>query len=136
MKLFIQAFVIILFTMLAIDSLWIGVMYERFYSPNIGTLLAEDIKLLPALIFYMIYAAALAILVLLPSIKHQDGTFHTFLRGTLFGLVAYATYDLTNHATLKNWPLVVTLVDMVWGSLLTGLVTLSTLLILRKIVKE
>ena len=111
-------------------------MYERFYSPNIGTLLAEDMNLLPVLIFYMIYAAALAILVLLPSIHHQEKTLHTVLKGIVFGLVAYGTYDLTNYATLKNWPLSVTLLDLVWGTILTGLVTLTTLIMLRKIVNE
>lgn len=136
MKLFIRAFVLILATLLLIDSIWIMTMYQGFYSPNIGNLLAEKINLLPLLIFYMVYSIGLAILVVLPSLRHGEATLETLIKGILFGLVAYGAYDLTNDATLKNWSLIVTVVDIAWGAVLTGLVTLSTLLMMRKIMQE
>jgi uncharacterized membrane protein len=130
---FIRAFVIILTLLLVLDSLWIGSMYKVFYSPNIGNLLAEEINLLPALLFYMIYAFGLAWLVVLPSLKHQWSDRETTLKGFLFGLVAYSTYNLTNHATLKGWTTAMTVVDIFWGTLMTGVVTGITLWILKKI---
>lgn len=136
MILFIRTFVIVLATLLFVDSIWIASTYQLFYSPQIGNLLAEKINLLPVLIFYMIYSAGLAVLIVLPSLKHKETIVHTWLKGVLFGLVAYGTYDLTNHATLKGWPLIVTVVDIAWGAILTGFVTLSTLWIMKKIIQE
>lgn len=133
MIIFIRAFVIILTFLLVLDGIWIGSMYKIFYSPNIGNLLAQDINLLPALLFYMIYAVGLTILVILPSLKHQWSDRETILKGFLFGLVAYSTYYLTNHATLKGWTTALTVVDILWGTVMTGVVTGITLWILKRI---
>lgn len=107
---------------LAIDAVWLSVMSKRFYTPNIGHLLAEAPKFGPAIVFYVLYLIGVLYFVILPALENGTSLFRVFLSGALFGLVAYGTYDLTNQATLKDWPVVVTAVDLVWGACLTGLV--------------
>ena len=111
-------------TILIIDSVWLKVMFTHLYNPQIGHLLAETPKLLPAGFFYIIYSVALSILVILPALSQNYSLSKVFLLGGLFGMVCYATYDLTNHATLRGWPVIVTIIDIVWGALLTGTVAL------------
>lgn len=110
--------------MLPLDALWLGLAIPRLYQPALGPLLAERPDWLAGVLFYGLYALGVAVLVLrsgepgaTPS-PAQAGR-----RGALFGLVAYATYDLTNQATLRGWPWHLTAIDLVWGSLLTGLVS-------------
>ena len=84
--------------------------------------MAEKADLVPAVIFYLLYSLGILVLVVNPSLENSSGLVKVFVLGALLGVVAYATYDLTNQATLKNWPLVVTVIDLVWGGLLTGAV--------------
>lgn len=99
-------------------------MFTHLYNPQIGHLLATAPKLIPAGFFYIIYSIALSILVILPALTYNYPLSKVFLLGGLFGMVCYATYDLTNQATLRDWPVLVTIVDIVWGALLTGTVAL------------
>ncbi len=117
--------------MLAIDSVWLFTMSRRFYSTHIGSLLADKARLLPAAIFYLVYAFGAAVLVVVRAVSNETGYLKTFFLGAILGLFAYATYDLTNQATLKEWPVVVTLVDLVWGALLTGTVSVIAVSITR-----
>ncbi len=117
--------------MIVIDALWLGLMLSRFYAPNIGHLLKDSMSLAPAVIFYILYAIALNVFVVIPALKNHTGYLDLFLLGLLFGLVTYGTYDLTNQVTLKNWPWKLTLVDMSWGSFLTGLVSLISTFVTR-----
>ena len=114
-----------LLPMLALDGLWLNTMLKRFYAPRMVNLLSDTPSLVPAGIFYLIYAAGLSVLIVLPSVKNGDGAMKVFLRGALFGFVCYATYDLTNQATLKAWSSSLTLVDMAWGAFLTGTASLG-----------
>jgi len=125
MKLFFFSFFSALSAMLAIDAVWLTAMSKRFYSRYIGHLMADKPDLVPAGIFYLIYISALSVLVIVPAIKGGYAPAKTFALGALFGLAAYATYDLTNQATLKEWPAIVTLIDLAWGALLTGFVALA-----------
>ncbi|MBP9851308.1 MAG: DUF2177 family protein [Candidatus Pacebacteria bacterium] len=120
MKNILISLVSALVSMLAIDAVWLSTMAKTFYSKHIGHLMAESPNLLPAGIFYLIYTFALSVLVVVPAIHNGSSTLRVFLLGALFGFTAYATYDLTNQATLKSWPTVVTVVDMAWGAALTG----------------
>jgi uncharacterized membrane protein len=122
MKSFLIAIAAAAATMIAIDSVWLRTMYTRFYQPNIGHLLAEHVKYGPAVAFYAVYLTGLMLLVVMPMLKSGAGWGQVFLMSAVFGVVAYGTYDLTNHATLRDWPWIVTVVDMVWGGLLTGVV--------------
>lgn len=122
MQTFILAFVSSLITFLAIDSIWLFTMAKSFYGKYIGHLMSESPNFLSAGIFYLIYIFGLVFFVVMPSINGNFSLGKIFLYGALFGFVAYATYDLTNQATLKNWPVLVTIIDLIWGSLLTGVV--------------
>lgn len=115
-------FIISLIAMLGLDALWLGWMLHRFYVPQLGHLLGESFRIGPAIAFYPLYAFILCHFVVFPELKQPSGYFHVLLQGMLFGLLAYGTYDLTNQATLKNWPLTVTLVDMLWGAALSAMV--------------
>src|SRR4051812_30728500 len=85
----------------AIDSLWIGIVANKFYKKELGSLLLEKPKFLPAIIFYLIAVAAMVILVINPALD-ADSVAKGFGLGAVFGLASYATYDLTNASTLKN----------------------------------
>lgn len=119
------SYCVILISMILIDGIWLGVMLKPFYAPKMGQLLAHSISFLPAILFYVIYAAALNIFVILPALKNNSGYFEVILMGLLFGMVTYGTYDLTNQATLKNWPWMLTVVDIAWGSVLAAMVSLT-----------
>ena len=103
---------------LAIDFVWLAVVARGFYRRQLGFLLSDQPNWWAAFAFYLLFVAGLLLFAVVPGI--QAGSLRrTLLLGGLFGLVTYATYDLTNLATVKNWPWVVTLVDMVWGVVLS-----------------
>ena len=120
-----------LIPMLLIDSIWLTVMGKYFYSKQIAHLLAETPHLVPAGIFYVVYSFGVAFLIVLPALEGGFSNSKVFLYGAILGAVAYATYDLTNHATLKDWPLIVTVLDIIWGALLTGTLALIAVLITK-----
>ena len=97
---------------LALDAAWLTVMGSRLYRPAIGHLMASEFDWLAALFFYVVYLGGLAGFALSPA-KDAAGA---AMRGALFGFVAYATYDLTSQATLRDWPWLVTVVDLGWGT--------------------
>lgn len=118
------SFFIIIISMILIDGLWLGFMLKRLYVPNIGHLLSDTMAIWPAVIFYILYGIALNVFVVLPALKNNTGYLELLQLGLLFGMVTYGTYDLTNLATLKNWPWMLTIVDIAWGSCLAGAVSL------------
>ena len=102
--------------MVALDLVWLGVVAKPLYQQGIGHLMAEQPKMAVAALFYAIFALGLLVFAVLPS-----GTWiQSAASGALFGFFAYATYDLTNLATLRNWPLTLALLDMAWGTLVSG----------------
>jgi uncharacterized membrane protein len=96
---------------LPIDILWIGVIAKDFYAKQIGFLIRDDINWLAAVLFYLLFIAGLISFVIKPALEKKSWT-HALLYGALFGLVSYATYDLTNLAAIKNWPVLVSVIDM------------------------
>lgn len=104
--------------MLAIDAVWLTVMADALYRPQIGHLMRDQFLLGPAIAFYGLYLAGILVLAQLPAADRRGAAW----RGFVFGLCAYGTYDLTNQATLKDWPVIVTMVDLAWGSALTAVV--------------
>jgi uncharacterized membrane protein len=131
MKTAIIAYVSSLVSTLVIDSIWLALTTKRFYSIHLGHLMSGTPKLLPAIIFYLIYALGLTVLIVMPAVRNQSEFIKMFVLGLLFGLVVYGAYDFTNQATLKNWPTIVTLVDIFWGSFITGVVTMISLYFTR-----
>jgi len=111
-----------------IDMVWLGVVAKGFYRRHLGTMLSPKVNWGAAILFYLLFIAGLLIFVIRPAFA-QGTVLPALLLGALFGLISYATYDLSNLATLRDWPLIVTVVDLVWGTTLGGLVSLiSTLL--------
>lgn len=103
-------------TMVVLDGVWLGVVASRLYAEALGPLLADPPNLLAAAAFYLLYPVGLVVFTVRPAARPITA----LARGALFGLVAYATYDLTNLATLKGFPLSIALVDMAWGAVITG----------------
>jgi uncharacterized membrane protein len=105
--------------MVALDMLWLGVVAKTMYQQAIGHLMAEEPKVLAAMVFYALYALGLVVFALAPQAE-DAGWGRTVYTGALFGFFAYATYDLSNLATLRNWPIRLTLIDMAWGTALSA----------------
>ncbi len=124
----IKTFFIAFAVFLGIDMLWLTVIAQKFYKAQIGHLMADKAKLLPAAIFYVLFIAAMAYFVIAPALEHQNLS-RLILSAAIFGLVTYATYDLTNMATLKDWPVLVTVVDLAWGTFISLAVSVITYLI-------
>ena len=133
MKNILISFIISLTSILIIDGVWLTVVAQKFYKTHIGHLMTKNPNLAPAIIFYIIYALVITILIVVPAINNNYSLLKTFALGTLLGLAAYSAYDLTNHAILKNWPLTVTLVDILWGTALTGAISLIATSLVKKI---
>ena len=101
----------------AADMVWLGTMASRLYRPTLGDIAISGVNLPPAILFYAIYPIGLLIFAVQPALK--SGSMSTAaIYGALFGFFTYATYDLTNQATLRNWTLQLTLVDVAWGTIL------------------
>ena len=132
MKTFIIAALASIISMLPLDATWLTLMGKRFYGRQLGDLMAEKPNFPAAGVFYLIYALALSLFVIQPALQGNFSASKTFFYGAFFGFAAYATYDLTNQATLKSWPTLVTAVDMAWGALLTGTVAVVASLITRR----
>ena len=114
----LAVYALTLATFLTLDALWLGVLARGFYRRELGFLLADQVRWGAAVLFYLIYIAGLMVVVVVPH--HQLSLGRTALFGALFGLCAYAAYDLTNLAVVARWPALVTVVDLVWGTLLTA----------------
>ena len=113
----------------AIDMLWLGVIAPKFYQDQIGHFLRPTPNWTAAVIFYLLYVVGILIFAVLPNMDAGAG--QVLLYGALFGFFAYATYDMTNFAVMKDWPLTVTIVDMIWGTVLTGSVAVASYFISR-----
>ena len=120
MNKYLAAYLAAALVMLLLDLLWLGVVAKPLYQQGIGHLMADQPRLLPAIVFYVLYAAGLVVFAVAPRAE-ASAWGRSAVMGALFGFFAYATYDLSNFATLRDWPLRLTLVDMVWGTVLSSL---------------
>ena len=102
----------------ALDALWLGWAGPNFYRPRLGDLLADSFRMAPALIFYAAYVAAIVWFAVRPGLTAGLGA--AVLNGALLGAICYATYDLTNQATLRHWSTAVTVADIAWGAFATA----------------
>ncbi|MGB3627574.1 MAG: DUF2177 family protein [Henriciella sp.] len=103
-----------------VDLIWLGWLAKGFYNSQLGDLRAEQVKLLPAILFYLAMIAGLTYFAIVPELG-SPGLWGAALKGAAFGFCCYMTYDLTNLATTRGWPPLLTAVDIVWGSLLSGI---------------
>ena len=121
---FAKHYVITLFVFLILDAIWLGLIARRLYRAQIGFLMAKQPKWAAAGVFYLLFVAGLVVFCVSPAVR-EGSVGRAAWRAALFGLVTYATYDLTNLATVEGWPLLVTAIDLAWG---TALSTATTLL--------
>ncbi len=129
---FTKLYLIALPVFFAIDMVWLGLVAKNFYAKQIGFLMKTNINWPAAIIFYLLFIVGLVVFVISPSLEKKS-LIHLFFLGALFGLITYATYDLTNLATIKDWPLLVTIIDLIWGMVLSVLVSSITYLIAIRI---
>jgi uncharacterized membrane protein len=127
---YVIAYVSTAAVMLVLDFIWLGAMGDRLYRRILGDVLRPGFDAPPALMFYALYVVGVLIFAVWPAF--EDNRVSTAaLRGALFGFFAYATYDLTNQATVRNWTLTLSLTDMAWGTFLTGAAATAGFLITR-----
>ena len=119
---YFKLYLVSLAAFLAIDLLWLGLVARSFYHQYIGFLMAPSPNWFVAIIFYLLFIVGILFFVVVPGLE-SNSLKATLLRAALFGLITYATYDLTNLATLKDWPALLSIVDMLWGTLLSVLVS-------------
>lgn len=119
---FLKLYAIALPVFFIIDMVWLGLVAKNFYSKQIGFLTKTDINWFAAILFYLLFIVGIVVFVVTPALEKKSWI-NALIFGALFGLITYSTYDLTNLATIKNWPLIVTVVDLIWGTVLAGSVS-------------
>ncbi|MDX2276256.1 MAG: DUF2177 family protein [Hyphomonadaceae bacterium] len=117
---FLIAFGAVAAAFAVLDFIWLSVMGPRLYRPQLGDMLAPGLQVGPAIAFYVIYTLAITHLIVMPALR-AGAPMQALINGLILGLAAYATYDLTNWATLRHWTATVALADMAWGALATAL---------------
>ena len=105
----------------AVDMLWLGTLAKAFYRRHLGYLLSPEVNWTAAILFYLVFIAGIVFFAVKPAIE-AGSPMRALVYGAFFGFVAYATYDLTNHATVRDWPMIVTIVDLLWGTVLCSVV--------------
>ncbi len=118
MTYYLKLYLATLIAFLAIDMVWLGLVARTFYRKHLGFLLAPSTNWGAAIIFYLLFILGILVFVVVPGLE-DNSLKTTLLRAALFGLITYATYDLTNLATVKDWPVLITVVDMAWGTFLS-----------------
>ena len=123
-KSIIISFLLTFIVFLMIDMLWLGIIAKNLYQKYLGSFLTDKVNWTAAFIFYFIYVVGISIFAIYPAVN-KGSAFNAILMGTLFGIFTYATYDLTNLATLKGWPLSIVFIDIFWGAVLSAIVSFS-----------
>lgn len=128
----ISTYFIALVSFFAIDMVWLGVISKNYFKQKLGFILSPDPNWVAAIIFYLVYIAGIIFFAVNPSIKAADWQV-ALLNGALLGAMCYATYDLTNMATIAKWPIEIVIIDIIWGMVLTGSVSVITYFVTSKI---
>lgn len=118
----IVSYVLTALVFFAIDIVWLRFVGQDVFRRQVGHLMRDDVNWLPALVFYLAFVVGILVFAVYPSVD-KDSLLRAAGLGALFGFFTYATYDLTNLATLRDWPLTITIMDIVWGMVLTGAVS-------------
>jgi uncharacterized membrane protein len=129
---FLKSYGVAFIAFIAIDLVWLGFVANDLYKKHLGFIMRPKPGWIVAVIFYLLYLAGLVFFVITPALEKQSWKY-ALLGGMFFGLVTYATYDLTNLATLKDWPPLITVIDLIWGTALGGLVSFITWWIITRI---
>lgn len=130
---YIKLYFLTFLVFLGIDALWLGVISKNFYSSRIGHLMADNPNLLAAFVFYALNIIGIIVFAINPALN-KGGLQTAAIYGALYGFMTYANYDLTNLATLRDWPLTVTIVDLIWGTVLSAAVASAGYIIATKVI--
>jgi uncharacterized membrane protein len=130
LKLYLAAFA----AFLVIDLIWLGLIANKLYNQYLGYLMAPSVNWAAAILFYLLWIAGLLILAVIPGLQAKSPAKAIFF-GALFGFMTYATYDLTNLATVKDWPLLITIIDLIWGTTLATAVSTISFLVGRRLLR-
>jgi len=128
----IATYFIALLSFFAIDMVWLGVISKNYYKQKLGFILSPDPNWAAAIIFYLLYIAGIIFFAINPGLKETNWQ-TALINGALLGAMCYATYDLTNMATIAKWPIEIVIIDIIWGMVLTGSVAVITYLAVEKI---
>jgi uncharacterized membrane protein len=127
-------YLITLAVFFAVDMLWLGIVAKSFYRRYLGFLLSPKVNWASAVLFYLLFIVGLLVFAVRPAVA-AGAPLQALWLGALLGLICYATYDLTNQATIKDWPVIVTVIDLFWGTVLGGVVSYISSLIGRGLFK-
>lgn len=117
---FLIAYLVTAVVFLVIDYIWLGVVMKDYFQTQLSHLMADDVNLSIAALFYLFYAAGIVFLCVNPAL--DNGSWNkALINGAILGFLAYGTYDVTNMATLKDWPVQMSILDVTWGAGLTAL---------------
>ena len=122
--LLLKAYLLTTVVFFAIDILWLGVIAKNLYNKHLRKLLAPKVNWVAAIVFYLLFIVGIFYFAIVPSVE-EASLEQSILKGALFGFFTYATYDLTNLATLRGWPIKIVFIDIIWGSILTAAVSTS-----------
>jgi uncharacterized membrane protein len=126
----LKYYLVTTFVFLAIDVVWLYSTAERLYRKEIGFLMRENFNFSAALIFYLFFAGGLMFFVVNRAVALSSWQYALFA-GMFFGFITYSTYDMTNYATIKDWPLMITVIDIIWGSFLCGITSFLSYQIIK-----
>ena len=132
----VQSFIVYisaLFIFLVIDLAWLGLIARNFYRQQLSALMLDRIKWPPAIVFYLIYIIGVLVLAVIPAVN-ESSALQAASFGALLGFVSYSTYDLSNLATIKKWPIRVVVADICWGTVLTAVISLVAYLIAQAVI--
>ncbi len=128
----VKTYLIALVVFFLIDIFWLVVVARKLYQQELGYIMSPKPNWIAAGIFYLIFIGGVVFFVINPALE-KNSWVYALLAGMLFGFITYSTYDLTNLATLKDWPIKITIIDLIWGTSLGGIVSTVTYFILKKL---
>lgn len=133
-KQMILLYFITLLVFFIIDMIWLGLVAKGFYRRHLGEFMGPKVNWVAAMLFYLLFIVGLLVFAIRPALT-AGLPLNALFYGALLGLISYATYDLTNLATIKDWPLIVTVIDLIWGTVLGGIVSYISTLLGRNLLK-
>jgi uncharacterized membrane protein len=127
---YLIAYIAVLAVFGAIDAMWLSTMGPILYRPVLAEILAPNLRLAPAIAFYLMFPAGVVVFAVMPALR-SGSIFSAFMLALLFGALAYATYDLTNYATLRVWTLQITILDIIYGAFASGVASTAAFILVR-----
>lgn len=130
----LKVYLITVVVFFLVDIVWLGFISKNLYKKYLGDLMAPNVNWTAAIVFYLLFIAGLVFFVINPAIE-KESLRYALIVGGFFGLITYSTYDLTNLSTLKDWPINITIIDIIWGTILNSATAAITFLVANRFIK-